>query len=122
MAALGEPEVAVGTRRDIVGTVTTGRGGQYELMAWLVGLIIPIAFGPSLGEPEVAVGARRDPIGAGVGSGEGELADGVSGGVDHPDRVCAGIDEPDVAVGTSRDPFVARTRTATTRKWEFGDR
>ena len=72
-------------------------------MAWVVGLIIPISL-PLLGEPEVAVGAGRDPIGLAVGRGDGELGDGVSRRVDHPDLVGIDFGEPEVAVGPGRDP------------------
>ena len=58
-----------------------------SVMAWVVGLIIPIWLAPLLGEPEVAVGAGRDPVGIGAGGGDGELGDGVGRRVDHPDLV-----------------------------------
>ena len=54
-------------------------------MAWVVGLIIPIALRAVIGEPEVAVGARRDPTGTGIGGGDGELGDDVGRRVDLTD-------------------------------------
>ena len=63
-AVLGEPEVAVGARRDPVGT---GIGGGDGELGDGVGRRVdhPDLVGAALGEPEVAVGARRDPVGPG---------------------------------------------------------
>ena len=62
-----------------------------SVMAWVVGLIIPIWSAAELGEPEIAVGARRDPLGIRTGCGDGELGDDVGRRVDHPDLVGAGL-------------------------------
>ncbi len=54
-----------------------GVGMGNSVMAWVVGLIIPICVGAALGEPEVAVGARRDRVGIvapGVGMGNSVMA------------------------------------------------
>ena len=67
--ALGEPEVAVGARRDPAGLGAGGRDVANSVMAWVVGLIIPILLaaysvnqrlpsGPAVipSGPELAVG------------------------------------------------------------------
>ena len=73
--ALGEPEVAVGARRDPAGIGIGGRDGE---LGDGVGRRVdhPDLVGCRLGEPEVAVGARRDPAGTGIGGRNGELGDG----------------------------------------------
>ena len=86
-----------------------------SLMAWVVGLISPIW----CDAPSVNQRLPSGPgviFGAGTAGREGERADGVSGRVDHPDRVGRELGEPDVAVGAGRDPDGWRWRWGSVNK------
>ena len=75
-----------------------------SVMAWVVGLIIPILLPPSSVNQRLPSGPAVIPTGWLSARGDGELGDGVGRRVDHPDLVAVGLGEPEVAVGPRRDP------------------
>ena len=79
-------------------------GTGNSVMAWVVGLIIPILLALSLGEPEVAVGARRDPLGTALAVGTGNSVMAWVVGLIIPILSAVALGEPEVAVGARRDP------------------
>src|SRR5262249_12463129 len=106
---LGEPEVAVGARRDRGGAE---EGGRDRELGDGVGRRVDHSdlVADDLGEPEVAVGTRRDPDGAGAGGRGGALRDCVGR------RVCVrGALRWWVAVGVSLAPLLLAANSVTQR-------
>ena len=84
---IGEPEVAVGARRDPVRATELAYGTGYSVMAWVVGLIIPIWPATASVNQRLPSGPAVIPCGVGIGGRDGELGDGVGRRVDHPDLI-----------------------------------
>src|SRR5262249_33885448 len=108
---LGEPEVAVRSRRDVGdvekrsrdGVIVDGVGDRIDLTDRSRADSVP-------GEPEVAVGARRDPpwvndwVAAVRGGGAGVRVEGVCRWVALAGLVGECLGEPEVSVRSRRDP------------------
>ena len=102
---LGEPEVAVGARRDPVGQeLPVGMGNS--VMAWVVGLIIPIwlAHGRSVNQ-RLPSGPAVIPQGPELAVGMGNSVMAWVVGLIIPIWLAVELGEPEVAVGARRDPL-----------------
>ena len=74
-----------------------------SVMAWVVGLIVPILSPISSVNQRLPSGPAVMPYGSAARRGDGELGDDVGRRVDRPDLVAVGLGEPEVAVGPRRD-------------------
>jgi hypothetical protein len=114
---LGEPELAMGPRRDANREAVGRRDrklGQFVLGS---GADAPDLIATELSEPEIAIGPRRDEIRPAARRRDRELGDDASRG-DAPDLVAIELGEPEVAIAPRRD---ATREAARRRDQELGD-
>jgi hypothetical protein len=112
---LGEPEIAIGARRDAVRMDDWGKG---ELSDRAIGRDAPDLVPTVLSEPEVAIRASCDATRAASGIRKRELGDRATGR-DAPDLAPTVLGEPEVAIGAFRDGL---RMASGSRKGERGDR
>ncbi len=99
---LGEPEVAIGPRRDVCRVAARRRDRKLGKFVLGSGADAPDLVATEFGEPEVAIGPYRDAERLAVRRREGKLADGPCRG-DAPDLVASPFGEPEVAIRPRRD-------------------